>query len=116
MEEEIICNRWKDLADECRLEPNARSFLQPVGWAVTRISSPGGVPGILELLGFHGGILGGYLHVTPVTHGHNMKSRVTGGYPPKSSQNPGTQGLMTVIHFSSFLLVDHCQPLRAVCR
>ncbi len=39
MEEEIICNRWKDLADECRLEPNARSFLQPVGWAVTRISS-----------------------------------------------------------------------------
>ena len=27
MEEEIICNRWKDLADECRLEPNARSFL-----------------------------------------------------------------------------------------
>ena len=43
MEEEIICNRWKDLADECRLEPNARSFLQPVGWAVTRISSPGAV-------------------------------------------------------------------------
>lgn len=26
MEEEIICNRWKDLADECRLVPNARSF------------------------------------------------------------------------------------------